>query len=88
MDDVSAQGPQSDAPGPDSQGPSSQGPSIRDLLTLGGMLVGSIVTGLLIGLLLDSWWDTSPAFVLVGTALGIVAAGTGFWLRVRTFLRG
>ena len=88
MDDVSAQGPQSDAHGPDSQGPSSQGPSIRDLLTLGGMLVGSIVTGLVIGLLLDSWWDTSPAFVLVGTALGIVAAGTGFWLRVRTFLRG
>ena len=92
MDDVSAQGPQSDAHGRFSrsqlQGPDSQGPGIRDLLTLGGMLVGSIVTGLVIGLLLDSWWDTSPAFVLVGTALGIVAAGTGFWLRVRTFLRG
>ena len=51
------------------------------------MLVGSIVIGLGLGLLLDAWWDTSPAFVLAGTALGIVAAGTGFWLRVRTFLR-
>ena len=82
MDDVSAQGPS----------PMLRSilkvPASRDLLTLGGMLVGSIVTGLVIGLLLDSWWDTSPAFVLVGTALGIVAAGTGFWLRVRTFLRG
>ncbi len=68
--------------------PSSPGPSLRDLLTLGGMLVGCIVTGLVLGLLLDSWWHTSPAFVLAGTALGIVAAGTGFWLRVRMFLRG
>ena len=69
------------------QGPDSDGPGMRDLLTLGGMLVGSIVIGLGLGLLLDAWWDTSPAFVLAGTALGIVAAGTGFWLRVRTFLR-
>ncbi len=70
------------------QGPDPQGPSLRDLLTLGGMLVGSIVVGLVLGLLLDSWWDTSPAFVLAGTALGIVAAGAGFWFRVRDFLRG
>ena len=69
------------------QGPDSEGPGMRDLLTLGGMLVGCIVFGLGLGLLLDAWFDTSPAFVLAGTALGIVAAGTGFWLRVRTFLR-
>jgi F0F1-type ATP synthase assembly protein I len=68
-------------------GPSSDGPGLRDLLTLGGMLVGCIVAGLVLGLLLDSWWDTTPAFVLAGTALGIAAAGAGFWLRVREFLR-
>jgi F0F1-type ATP synthase assembly protein I len=51
------------------------------------MLVGCIVAGLGIGLLLDAWWGTSPALVLAGTALGIVAAGTGFWLSVRDFLR-
>ena len=67
---------------------SASGPGLRDLLTLGGMLVGSIVVGLVLGLLLDSWLDTSPAFVLAGTALGIVAAGAGFWVRVRDFLRG
>ena len=51
------------------------------------MLVGCIVAGLVLGLLLDSWWDTTPAFVLAGTALGIAAAGAGFWLRVREFLQ-
>jgi len=68
--------------------PHSEGQSLRGLLTLGGMLVGCIVAGLGIGLLLDAWWGTSPAFVLAGTALGIVAAATGFWLSVRDFLRG
>jgi F0F1-type ATP synthase assembly protein I len=70
------------------QGPPGEWHSLRDLLTLGGMLLGCMVAGLLLGLLLDAWWDTSPAFVLAGTALGIVAAGMGFWLRVRDFLRG
>ena len=63
------------------------GPGLRDLLTVGGMLVGCIVAGLVVGLLLDSWTDSSPIFVLAGTALGIVAAGLGFWLRVRAYLR-
>jgi len=80
MDDDIAQS----TPDPGSDAP---GPGLRDLLTLGGMLVGCIVTGLVLGLLLDAWWGTSPACVLGGTALGIAAAGTGFWLRVRVFLR-
>lgn len=59
----------------------------RDLLTLGGFLVACMVLGVLAGLLLDHWLGTAPAFALVGTVLGIVAAGAGFWLRVRSFLR-
>jgi len=67
--------------------PLDDGPGLRDLLTLGGMLVGCTVSGLLIGLLLDSWWGTSPALVLAGTAFGVVAAGVGFWARAREYLR-
>lgn len=65
------------------------GPSLggRDLITLGGLLVGCVVFGMAVGEALDLWLDTSPAFVLTGTALGVVAAGLGFWLRIRSFLR-
>lgn len=66
----------------------SDGPGIRDLLSLGGMLVGCIVVGLAIGLFVDARLGSSPAGALVGTALGIVAAGVGFWIRVRVYLRG
>ena len=31
---------------------------------------------------------TAPAFTLVGIALGIVVGAVGFWLRVRSALRG
>ena len=36
----------------------------------------------------DARIGSSPSGVLVGTALGIVAAGIGFWLRVRGYLKG
>jgi F0F1-type ATP synthase assembly protein I len=52
------------------------------------MLVGCIVAGVAIGLVVDQQADSSPRGVLVGTAVGIVAAGFGFWLRVRAFMRG
>jgi F0F1-type ATP synthase assembly protein I len=59
----------------------------RDLLGLGGLLVAAVVGGTLLGLLVDQLAGTSPVFVLVGVALGIVAAGVGFWVRVRDALR-
>lgn len=59
----------------------------RDLLTLGGLLVGCVVVGVALGQLADVWLDTSPLFVLLGIALGVVGAGVGFWFRVRAFLR-
>jgi F0F1-type ATP synthase assembly protein I len=67
---------------------SQDGPGIRDLLSLGGMLVGSIVGAGAIGLLVDAWLHSSPVGVLVGTAIGIVLAGVGFWIRVRVYLTG
>jgi F0F1-type ATP synthase assembly protein I len=50
------------------------------------MLVGCIVAGLVVGLVVDHEVGSSPVGVLVGTALGIVAAGFGFWLRIRAYL--
>ena len=60
----------------------------RDLIGLGGLLVGAVVGGLVLGVLLDRAADSAPAFTLAGIGLGIVLGGVGFWLRVRTALRG
>jgi F0F1-type ATP synthase assembly protein I len=60
----------------------------RDLIGLGGLLVGAVVAGLVLGYLLDEAVGSSPAFTLGGLFLGIVAGGVGFWLRVRAALRG
>jgi len=59
----------------------------RDLAGLGGLLVGAVVTGLVIGVVVDNQAGTSPVFSLTGIAVGIIAGGIGFWLRVRSFLR-
>jgi F0F1-type ATP synthase assembly protein I len=59
----------------------------RDLMGLGGMLAGAVVLGLVVGLLVDHAAGTSPAFTLVGIALGIAAGAVAFWLRVRDALR-
>jgi F0F1-type ATP synthase assembly protein I len=70
-----------------SQGPSDTGLRGRDLLGLGGFLVAAVVGGTVLGLVADKLAGTSPLFVLLGVALGIVAAGVGFWSRVRDALR-
>lgn len=59
----------------------------RDLLGLGGLLAGSVVAGLVLGLVLDDQAGTSPVFTLAGVFLGIVAGAAGFWVRVRAALR-
>lgn len=64
------------------------GPGIGDLLSLGGMLIGCIVVGVAVGLFVDARLGSSPVGALVGTAIGIVAAGVGFWIRVRGYLGG
>jgi hypothetical protein len=60
----------------------------RDLIGLGGLLAGSVIAFTLIGLLIDGAADTGPTFTLVGVGLGIVLGAVGFWLRVRSALRG
>ena len=60
----------------------------RDLVGLGGLLAGAVVAGTVIGLLIDDLAGTTPVFTLVGVGLGIVTGAIGFWLRVRSALRG
>lgn len=60
----------------------------RDLIGLGGLLVGSVVVCTVLGLVLDRSLDSGPAFTLTGVALGIVLAAVGFWARIRAALRG
>jgi F0F1-type ATP synthase assembly protein I len=59
----------------------------RDLVGLGGMLAGTVVVGMVLGLLVDHAAGTQPAFTLVGLAIGIAAGAVAFWLRVRSVLR-
>ena len=59
----------------------------RDLIGLGGLLAGCVVAGTALGYVLDQAAGTSPAFTLIGIALGMVAGGVGFWARVRSALR-
>lgn len=60
----------------------------RDLVGLGALLSGAVVGGLVIGLLLDKQANSSPTFTLIGIGVGILAGGVGFWVRVRSALRG
>jgi F0F1-type ATP synthase assembly protein I len=63
--------------------PSDAGLRGRDLIGLGGLLVGAIVAGTLLGLFLDSVADTSPVFTLVGVFAGMASGALGFALRIR-----
>jgi F0F1-type ATP synthase assembly protein I len=59
----------------------------RDLVGLGGLLVGAVVGGMVVGLLIDQAAGTTPLFALVGLALGTVGGVWGCWVRVRAALR-
>jgi F0F1-type ATP synthase assembly protein I len=60
----------------------------RDLIGLGGLLVAAVVVCTVLGMLLDHGLGSAPAFTVGGVGVGIVLAGVGFWLRVRSALRG
>jgi F0F1-type ATP synthase assembly protein I len=70
-----------------SEPPAGSGLRGRDLIGIGGLLVGAVVGGLVIGLLVDQAAGTSPLFVLIGILLGIVVGAIGFWARIRAALR-
>jgi F0F1-type ATP synthase assembly protein I len=53
---------------------STGGPGLGDLLSMGVTLASCVVVGFGLGWLVDRVTGTSPAFALVGLALGVVAA--------------
>jgi len=59
----------------------------RDLAGLGGVLVASVVGGMVIGLVVDDQAGSAPVGVLTGIAVGVVAGAAAFWVRVRAALR-
>jgi F0F1-type ATP synthase assembly protein I len=67
--------------------PSSAGLRGRDLIGLGGLLVGAVVAGTVLGIFLDDAAGTSPAFTVAGVFLGMVLGAVGFALRVRAATR-
>ncbi|MDQ4053485.1 MAG: hypothetical protein M3237_12410 [Actinomycetota bacterium] len=55
---------------------------------LGGLLAGSVIAFTVLGLVIDEAADSGPTFTLLGVGIGIVVGVLGFWLRVRSALRG
>lgn len=59
----------------------------RDLIGLGGLLVGAVVAFTVLGIVLDRAAGTTPVLTIVGVFVGMVAGAAGFALRVRAAMR-
>jgi ATP synthase protein I len=66
---------------PGERGP-SQGPTAQ-LVNLGTMLFACVAVGLAAGYFADRWLGTSPWLLLLGLALGIVAAAVNFYRTIK-----
>ena len=58
-----------------------QGPSGAELAGLGALLAAAFVAPMVLGVVLDGALRTSPLFVFVGLALGILAAVAVVYVR-------
>jgi len=67
--------------------PAERGPSrsqTAQLVNLGTMLFACVAVGLAAGYFADRWLGTGPWLLLIGLALGIVAAGVNFYRTIKT----
>ncbi|KAA0018049.1 AtpZ/AtpI family protein [Antrihabitans cavernicola] len=62
-------------------------PSPRQLIGLGASIVGFVVLGLVLGGLLDAEMHTSPVFIGVGLALGVIGAAGSLIMQFRKFMK-
>lgn len=63
------------------------GPQMSELVGLGLAITALLLVFPGLGWLLDSVLDSFPAFVLVGFAIGIGAAGTYTYLQFKKFMQ-
>jgi len=67
--------------------PGERGPSrsqTAQLVNLGTLLFACVAVGLAVGYFADRFIGTSPWLLLIGLALGIVAAGVNFYRTIKT----
>ena len=67
--------------------PGERGPSrgqTAQLVNLGTLLFACVAVGLAAGYFADRFIGTSPWLLLIGLALGIVAAGVNFYRTIKT----
>jgi ATP synthase protein I len=67
--------------------PEERGPSrgqTAQLVNLGTLLFACVAVGLAVGYFADRFIGTSPWLLLIGLALGIVAAGVNFYKTIKT----
>ena len=67
--------------------PEERGPArsqTAQLVNLGTLLFACVAVGLAAGYFADRWIGTSPWLLLIGLALGIVAAGVNFYRTIKT----
>lgn len=64
----------------------AEGPDLFTLLGIGVASAVCVAVGMGLGWLVDGWLHTFPVFVLVGLALGIVAACAYVYVEIRKFL--
>lgn len=67
-------------------GRGGQGLSVWNLLGLGGYDAVCLLAGMGLGWFVDGRLHTTPVFVLVGLALGVVLAVVGTWAQIKKFL--
>ena len=74
-----------DAPRP-AGGPVKPLPGALAFVGMGATVAGCVAAGVVLGILVDDWLHTSPAFLVVGLVLGVVAAVATVTTQVRRFL--
>ena len=69
--------------------PRREPPPLPGALAFAGMGLSIAVTvgaGVVLGLLVDKWLHTAPAFLVVGLVLGVLAAVTAVRAQIRSYL--